>query len=60
MDYDLWERLDHNPIPLLREINRRRLSLAAKDKDYLARLASYSLPYLLDLAAAAKRSAPRA
>ncbi|HEX7843430.1 MAG TPA: hypothetical protein VF469_38420 [Kofleriaceae bacterium] len=31
----------------------------SKDKDYLAKLASYSLPYLLDLAAAAQRSAPR-
>lgn len=31
----------------------------AKDKDYLAKLASYSLPQLLDLAAAAQRSAPR-
>ena len=36
LDYDLWERLNHNPIRLLREIKRRRLSLAAKDKGYLA------------------------
>jgi starch phosphorylase len=36
LDYDLWERLDHNPIPLLREIKRRRLSLAVKDRAYLA------------------------
>jgi glycogen phosphorylase len=35
LDYDLWERLDHNPICFLREIKRRRLTLAAKDKDYL-------------------------
>lgn len=31
----------------------------AKDKDYLARLASYSLSQLLDLAAASQRGAPR-
>jgi hypothetical protein len=31
----------------------------ANDKDYLAKLASYSLPLLLDLAAASRRGAPR-
>lgn len=31
----------------------------ANDKDYLAKLASYSLPQLLDLAAASRRGAPR-
>ena len=36
LDYDLWERLGHNPIRLLREIGRARLNQAAKDKDYLA------------------------
>ena len=36
LDYDLWERLDHNPICFLREIKRRRFTLAVKDKDYLA------------------------
>src|SRR5574341_134072 len=36
MDYDLWERLDHNPIRFLREIGRARLNKVAKDKDYLA------------------------
>jgi len=36
LDYDLWEHLGHNPIRLLREISRARLSQAAKDKDYLA------------------------
>lgn len=36
LDYDLWERLDHNPIRFLREIGRARLNQAAKDKDYLA------------------------
>ncbi len=35
LDYALWERLGHNPIRLLREIGRARLSQAAKDKDYL-------------------------
>ena len=36
LDYDLWERLGHNPIRLLREVERARLNLAASDKDYLA------------------------
>ena len=34
LDYDLWERLGHNPIRLLREIGRPRLSQASKDKEY--------------------------
>ncbi len=38
LDYDLWERLHHNPIRLLREIGRPRLNQAAKDKEYLAHL----------------------
>ena len=36
LDYDLWERLDHNPIRFLREIKRRRLTIASKDRQYLA------------------------
>jgi glycogen phosphorylase len=36
LDYELWERLGHNPIRFLREIGRPRLNQAAKDKDYLA------------------------
>ncbi len=36
LDYDLWERLGHNPIRLLREVGRPRLNQAADDKDYLA------------------------
>jgi len=35
LDYDLWERLGHSPIRLLREIGRPRLNKAAKDKEYL-------------------------
>ncbi|MEP7135039.1 MAG: alpha-glucan family phosphorylase [Chloroflexota bacterium] len=35
LDYDMWERLGHNPIRLLREIGRARLTQAVKDKDYL-------------------------
>jgi glycogen phosphorylase len=35
LDNDLWERLGHNPIRLLREVGRKRLSQAAKNKDYL-------------------------
>jgi len=36
LDYDLWERLGHNPIRLLREIGRPRLNQASKDTEYLA------------------------
>ena len=36
LDYDLWERLGHNPIRLLREIDRSRLSQASRDKEYRA------------------------
>ena len=35
LDYDLWERLGHNPIRLLNEVDRDRLNQAAKDKEYL-------------------------
>jgi len=35
LDYDLWERLGHNPIRLLQELGRDRLNQAAKDQDYL-------------------------
>jgi starch phosphorylase len=35
IDNDLWERLGHNPIRLLREVGRKRLNQAAKNKDYL-------------------------
>ncbi|MCI0609761.1 MAG: alpha-glucan family phosphorylase [Anaerolineae bacterium] len=35
LDYDLWERLHHNPIRLLREIGRPRLNQAANNKEYL-------------------------
>jgi glycogen phosphorylase len=36
LDYDLWERLGHNPIRLLNEIDNTRLTQASKDKEYLA------------------------
>lgn len=36
LDYDLWERLGHNPIRLLNEVGRARLNQAAKDEEYLA------------------------
>jgi starch phosphorylase len=36
LDYDLWERLGHNPIRLLREVGRPRLNQASKDPEYLA------------------------
>ena len=35
LDYDLWERLGHNPIRLLREVGRPRLNQASKDTEYL-------------------------
>ena len=35
LDFDLWERLGHNPIRLLNEIGRARLNQVAKDKQYL-------------------------
>lgn len=36
LDSALWERLGHNPIRFLREIDRSRLSQGARDKEYLA------------------------
>lgn len=36
LDYDLWERLAHNPIRFLREIERARLNEAMQDRDYMA------------------------
>jgi starch phosphorylase len=36
LDYDLWERLGHNPILFLQEADRERLEQSAKDEDYLA------------------------
>lgn len=36
LDYDLWNRLGHNPILFLREVGRPRLNQAAEDKEYLA------------------------
>ena len=36
LDYDLWERLGHNPIKFLRELDPRRLENAAAEGDYLA------------------------
>ncbi len=36
LDYDLWERLSHNPIRFLREIERARLNEAMQDRDYMA------------------------
>ena len=36
LDYDLWERLGHNPIRMLREVGRPRLNQASNDPEYLA------------------------
>src|SRR5688572_10600674 len=36
LDYALWERLGHNPIRLLHEVGRQRLSHASKDQEYRA------------------------
>lgn len=35
LDYDLWERLSHNPIRMLREVERTRLKEVEKDADYM-------------------------
>jgi len=36
LDYDLWERLGHNPILFLRQVEQPRLEQAAQDPGYLA------------------------
>jgi glycogen phosphorylase len=36
LDYDLWERLGHNPIRFLREVGQARWDLAIKNREYLA------------------------
>jgi starch phosphorylase len=36
LDFDMWERLGHNPIRMLSEVDRQRLKQAAGDKEYLA------------------------
>jgi starch phosphorylase len=35
LDYDLWGRLGHNPIRLLREVDPARLEQASKNSEYL-------------------------
>ena len=35
LDYDLWERLGHNPIRLLNEVGSLRLNQASNDNEYL-------------------------
>jgi starch phosphorylase len=35
LDFDLWERLNHNPIRMLREVERSRLKEVEKDADYM-------------------------
>lgn len=35
LDRAMWERLNHNPILMLREIKRARLNEVLKDKDYM-------------------------
>lgn len=39
IDRDLWERIGHNPLALLRDVDQRRLDEHAGDAGYLARLA---------------------
>jgi starch phosphorylase len=36
IDHDLWERLAHNSILMLRQVERTALNAAAQNKDYLA------------------------
>lgn len=38
LDRDLWERVDHNPIVLLRDIEQQRLEAAARDPEVLEHL----------------------
>ncbi len=38
LDRDLWERVDHNPIVLLRDIEQERLEVKATDPEFLAHL----------------------
>ncbi|MGE5072743.1 MAG: DUF3417 domain-containing protein, partial [Anaerolineae bacterium] len=45
LNYDLWERLDHNPIVFLREVDPRDYEVALKDKDYLDRYDSIFAEY---------------
>lgn len=35
LDYDLWERLNHNPIRMLREVERARLNEILQLQDYM-------------------------
>ena len=35
LDHAMWERLNHNPIRMLREIKRARLNEVLKDRDYM-------------------------
>ena len=35
LDRAMWERLNHNPIRMLREIDRARLNEVLDDKDYM-------------------------
>lgn len=39
IDRDLWERVGHNPLALLRDVDQRRLDARAHDAAYLERLA---------------------
>ena len=39
IDRDLWERVGHNPLALLRDVDQRRLDARAHDATYLERLA---------------------
>lgn len=36
LDRAMWERLNHNPIRMLRELKRARLNEVVRDKDYMA------------------------
>jgi glycogen phosphorylase len=36
LDRAVWEQVYHNPVKLLRQVHRKKLTIAAKDKRYLA------------------------
>ncbi len=38
LDFDLWEKVEHNPVKMLSSISQARLEQAAKDRAYLAQM----------------------
>jgi len=36
LDRSLWEQIEHNPVRMLRQVHRKRLSIVSRDKRFLA------------------------